>query len=329
MANKYNEQDYIYGSARISAVNARSVPPDRFQRAAEAVSSAEAMRIFEENGIPNINSGDTEKALSAMLDGTYDILKSCSPDPHVFDMMRYPYDCHNIKSAVKCSFKNINPGHLLYNVGTVPPQDIQRMARERDFSMLPHNMAIAAAEAFEVYSRTSDPQRIDIAIDRACYLDMERCAEEVNIPFLKKFVEYKADITNILTCIRLIKMNASQSAMYEHMIPCGILNISFFEQAFKHESIRERTAALIESAASTRYNLKISPACESMTEIERACDLKLPQFTREEARQKLYGAEILASYVTCRETEIKNIRIVLSGRAASLEAETIKSRLRI
>ena len=72
----------------------------------------------------------------------------------------------------------------------------------------------------------------------------------------------------------------------------------------------------------TRYNnIKTSG---SLSAVERSCEDAYLAFVFGEAQNTLYGAQVLAAFAAARETEAKNIRIVISGRTASLPAEIIK-----
>jgi V/A-type H+-transporting ATPase subunit C len=296
-------------------------------RAAEAKNVADALRIFEECGI-RINDGNVEEALGTLIDEAYKILFEAAPVPEVFNILRYPYDCHNIKSAVKCSFRDTDAARLMYNNGSIPPDEILRMTRERGFLSLPRHMAEAASSAFETYYRNADPQQIDTTLDKACFLDMTESAEQYDLPYLRDLVAYKADTINILTCVRLIRMNARAASLKNAILPGGIVPVDTFAATFAAEGIKERETALYNTLRKTRYNTTDNSSTDSLTVIERSCENAYLAFVGGEAKKKLFGAQVLAAFAVARETEVKNIRIVISGRAASLPAEVIKERLR-
>ena len=157
---------------------------------------------------------------------------------------------------------------------------------------------------------------------------MIESAEQYDLPYLRDLVAYKADTTNILTCVRLIRMNAQAVSLENAILPGGVVSNETFLAAFTADSIKEREAVLYDALRKTRYNTAKLSETDSLTVIERSCENAYLAFVRCEAKKKLYGAQILAAFVIARETEVKNIRIVISGRAASLPAEVIKERLR-
>lgn len=324
---RYDEEKYIYGSSRVRAVQARISAGERIWRAAEAKTLADALRIFEEFGIHSLK-GNIEEALDSIIEDSYRLLGEIAPDPAVFNVLRYPYDCHNLKSAIKSSFRNTDAASMMYNTGSVPVPKILNCVRDREFSALPDNMAKTAVAAYETYYRTSDPQQIDFMIDRACYLDMAESAGNYDYPYLRRFVACKADTANILTCVRLIRMNAAADSAEKTILPGGEIKKELFKASFSAEGIKEREMLFYDMLRRTMYgSLKLS-ITDSLTAVERTCENAFLAFVNNEAKKKLYGAEILFAFVTARETEAKNLRIVIAGKSASLPAEVIKERLR-
>lgn len=323
---KYSDEDYIYGSTRIQAIETRSVGTERILRACDAKSYSEAERIFEEAGL-KLNSG-VEEALSVLLNDAFRLLNEVTPEPELFDVLRLPYDCHNIKAAIKCSILHTPSDGILYTIGTVEPSAILSMTRERSFEQLPENMRRAAYAAYEAYYHSNDPQQIDFLLDSACYLDMKASAEQSSLPLAREIVEYKADSTNILTAVRMIRMNAPFLLFERVMLPGGILESTLFADAYEAESVRAREQKLFGLLESTRYSLKVN-AGDSLTDIEKDCENLYLGFIKEKASDCSYGAAVIASFIVKRETEVKNIRIVLSGRAAGLPSQIIRARLRL
>lgn len=324
---RYNEENYIYSSTRVRAVEAHTSAGERIWRAAEAKNLADALRIFEEFGI-RITEGNIEDTLGSFVEEAYKLLEEIAPEPALFNVLRYPYDCHNIKSAIKSSLRGTDAAHLMFNTGSISSALIMQMVRDREFAALPRHMAKAAVAAYETYYRNSDPQQIDTALDIACFLDMIESSEKYELPYPRKLVAYKADTINIITCVRLIRMSAGTVSIEKVMLPGGIIKNELYKAVFTADGIKERETFLYNMLRKTRYIVMNLSVTDSLTAIERSCENTYLAFIRGEAKKKLYGAEILTAFVIARETEMKNIRIVIAGRAASLPAEVIKERLR-
>lgn len=325
---RYREQDYIYGSVRVQAIEKNAVGAERFFRAAEARTYDEAVRILEETSLRL--SGDVEECITSLLDNAYGVLDDLAPNPELFDVLRYPYDCHNIKSAIKSSIKSSSRDcdSLLYSCGRIGTYEIKRIVREHDFDALPENMGKAAEKAYDGYLRTKDPQQIDFLLDSACYRDMKKCSDEYGVKFFSDFVSHRADATNILTAIRIIRMSAPYPLFKKVMLAGGNIDANSFADCFGAETAKGREQKVFAAADSVGYRMGCL-AGDSLTDIEKAADQLTLDFVEEAAAGSLAGAELLCNFILKRETEAKNIRIVLSGKAAGLPAEIIKSRLRV
>lgn len=323
---KYTESDYIYGSTRVRAIENRAVGSERINRAAEQRSLSDALRILEEGGLRLSSGGDD--ALSALVCDAYRVLGEVAPDPTVFLPLRYIYDCHNIKSVIKASLRGENASDILIPVGTCDTSALISMGRERVFEGLPEHMNAAVPDAYERYYHSSDPREIDFTLDRACFDDMSDAAKASGCPFMLEYVNIRADMTNLLTAVRLLRINADATLFGRVFVDGGRLGQDFFKPTFAVEDKKEAEASLYASLSRTVYNrLGLSPS-DSLTRIERAVENTRLSFVLSRRAGELYGAATLCGYVQNREVEAQNIRIVIAGREADLPPEIIKERLR-
>ena len=64
-----------------------------------------------------------------------------------------------------------------------------------------------------------------------------------------------------------------------------------------------------------------------LTHFEKLCDDAVTAYLAG-ARYVAFGEAPLIGYLAARETELTNVRVILSGRLAGLDADTIRERLR-
>ncbi|MCC2259781.1 V-type ATPase subunit, partial [Intestinimonas aquisgranensis] len=65
----------------------------------------------------------------------------------------------------------------------------------------------------------------------------------------------------------------------------------------------------------------------SLTQFERLCDNALTAYLSQ-GKRVAFGEHPLIGYLYAKENELTTIRIILTGRLAGLDAETIRERLR-
>ena len=334
MAIKYNDTNFLYSSARVRAMENSVISNERLERMTEAKSSSEIIASLPEYGFDVVYDGkDTDKRilveqtlLSVLKTAYADISNMCGELP-VTDFLRYPYDCNNIKAIIKCESRGVDPADMLFDIGTVPPELMAEYIRDKNYSALPKNMAAALPVAIEAFASSSNPQQIDLILDRACFGDMLEFAEGTGVEYIVDLVRTKIDLLNIITCIRIIRMKlyfAAEPMMREAFLEGGTLGADFFISGLEFGAKK-----LFEELEYTPYR-----------ELRKYADEDSPFFTIEvatdniwldkakRARQVTFGAPVLVGYLAALEYEVKNLRMIIAGKDAGLPAQTIKERLR-
>ena len=339
---KLQPTEYMYASARLRAMENRLVGRERIELLLEARSSAEAMERLAEYGL-TLAEADTEvsvtpsgealgrareEMLLRVLREAYTEAETSVPDPSVFRYFRYPYDCNNLKAAIKCAIRGISADGMLFDFGTVPADEVEACIREEAYGAFPAAMAAAVPVAKEVYDKTGDPRRIDTVLDRACYEDMLRDAAASGDEILLGWLRARIDLANILICLRILRMgmgSAGEEFLSEALLPAGTLQQEFFTKAY--ESGEE---GLWERLASTPYEKlsRVEGDPRPLFSVEKAADDWYMEMVRKDAKTP-FGAPVVGGYLVGCETAVKNIRILLAAKDAGLTPEVIRERIRV
>lgn len=334
MAEKYRDTDYVYGSARVRAMENRLAGQDALNRMVEARSVAEIVAMLPDFGFELIYA-DTpagkkllrEQTLCSVLHEGYREVAGMVGEVKTIDFLRYPYDCNNIKTVIKCESRGISPEGMLLDFGTVPAEKVSILLREKDYGAFPMYMGKAIPVAVEAFAESGNPQKIDLILDRACFADMRHTAEQTNIAYVENLVKSKIDMTNLLICLRLCRMElraAGLPLLKEALIEGGYLSESLFLTAY--EGGEEKFCELL---GYTQYSslAELAGSKESFNIIEKkADDLWLAEAGK--AKYLPFGAEVAVAYLISLEYEVKNIRMILAGKEAGLSREVIRERLR-
>ena len=80
-------------------------------------------------------------------------------------------------------------------------------------------------------------------------------------------------------------------------------------------------------APAARLGSRLLQAGGTLTEFERECDNALTAYLAD-GRRVPFGEEPVIGYLYAREQELTAIRSIFAGRAAGLDGDTIRSRLR-
>jgi V/A-type H+-transporting ATPase subunit C len=337
---KLQPTEYMYASARIRSLENRIVGRERMELLIEARSSDEVMDRLAEYGLklPENPDGSApvgealsaarEAMLLSVLREAFDEAERAVPDPALFRYLRYPYDCNNLKAAIKCGIRGISPEGMLFDFGTVPADRVEELVREGNYETLPPAMAAAIPAARDAYDRTGDPRRIDTVLDNACYADMLAAALQTGDETLIGWIKAKIDLTNILTAIRILRMNmgsVGEAFLREALLEGGTLTAKFFSEAYE-----KGEAGLFEALSPTAYYrlARVEGDPRPLSAVEKACDDFYMELVREGARIP-FGAPVVGGYLVGCEVSVKNIRVVLAAKDAELDTAVIRERIRM
>ena len=336
---KLQPTEYTYASARIRALENRMVGRERTEILIESRNAAEVMDRLAEYGLTlpapegEVIAGEAmgtarESMLLDVLRRAYDEVETSVPNPLVFRYFRYPYDCNNLKAAIKCAIRGISAEDLLFDFGTVPADEVEGLLREGKFDKFPPAMAAAIPAAREAYDKTGDPRRIDTVLDRACYEDMLTAATATGEEVLTTWLRIRIDLTNILMTLRLLRMQmgfVGGEFLTESLLPGGTLPANFFTTAYEAGE-----DGLWASLKRTPYEklIRVEGDPRPLSAVEKAADDLYMEQVRKDARTP-FGVPVVAGYLVGWEVAVKNIRIILAAKDAELSSAVIRERIRL
>ena len=326
-------EGWIYGSIRIRALENRLVGKTGLERLLEAGTMARCVGVLRELGVEVITHPETgaflrEPTLVNRLRAAYREALSAAEDADFLKLWLYPYDCNNIKAAIKCFRRGVDARELLFDFGTVEAERLLHMVGHDDFSELPSPFREAAAEASEAFARTANPQWVDLILDRACYRAMLYAAEQSGVDFAVRLVREKMDLTNLMICLRLLRMGEGEAG--RGMLENALLEGGTLPPGYLTDLYEGGETAFWERLAYSEYRsfaLRTGEAGGSLTAAETAADNHWMQRIRE-ARLIPYGAPPLIGYLLGSEYEVRNLRIVMAGVEAGLPMQTVRERIR-
>lgn len=324
--------DYFYESARIRALEGMMVGKERLATLLETKTGEERISVLRECGVPvktDPESGELlrEETLLALLRGVYDEIKELDPDGKSTSLWLLPYDCNNLKAAIKAFLRKIDPASMLFDFGKIPCEKLVDCIRTDDYEAL-GSLGQAAKEAKEAYEKTKDPQQIDLILDKACFREMLALAEGSGVAFAIELVKVKVDLVNLMMVIRLGRMKMGE--LGKKFLANALLEGGSFstEELLQKANLKEDE--LIERLLYSPYEdfaKDVKAGDRTLGQLERAAD---DAFMRrlKEAKMESMGPEVLIGFLLGHETAVKNLRILLSGKEAGLDNDTIRERIR-
>lgn len=329
---KIKDTDYLFSTARVRSVEKYMLTHEKVEKMIDAKTTEDALKVLYDSNYGDVNEqisvNDYEKLLTQEHKKTYDFIMSIAPELDNFNMFLYTYDYHNLKVIMKSEYLGIDSSDLLVNTGSIDIKKLNYAVKERDFSGLTENMALALKEIIEVFPKNKDPQVIDIIFDKYCYEEMLNSAKSLNSKFIEDYIRLQIDTINLKTYVRLRKMNKSWDFFSKVYIKGGKISEQIFIKNYDEtfEKFADELFAFdlrdefIEGTESLEETGKF-------TALEKIFDNKLLNHVKS-AKYISYGIEPLVGYLIAKDNEIKIARIILAGKIAGISSELIKERLR-
>ena len=301
---------------------------ERAERMLEAPSFEDAAKLLTDCGyedMSQMSAEEIEKALTARKAEIMEELDRLAPDRLISDVFRIKYDYHNAKVLLKAEAMGQSPDKLLSDAGRIAGRQMKEYYHEGKYSSMPGSLGKAAAEAKEYLAKSSNPQQMDFMLDRACFAEMTKLAEESGNAYLKDYVKLLIDCANLKSTVRTMRMGKNRDFLQETLIPGGKISIDRLLSSTDKESL---TGLYVHSGLEKAATLGAEAAeGGALTAFERACDNAVNAYLGK-AKLVSFGSEPLTAYLAALENEITAARMILTGRLAGVQPKALRERLR-
>lgn len=328
-----DEMIFTQAIPRIRVLETRLLDRTKIDRMIEVPSAQETIKVLQETEYINVlgtvkRAEDYEIALRNELKRIYSLLYSITPVKEVVDIMSIKYDYHNLKTLVKAKFLNKDLSYLLIPVGTVDVDLLKNSINNEYFRDLRPILRDAIEEALLEFNINSDPQAIDVIIDRYMLKEMLHISEGLRSDLIIKYVKSNIDTTNIRSLLRVKKQNKSKDFLNKLILEGGFLDRDKLN-AFYSDSIENIPVKLAYTDYSeiAKLGIELYSKSGSISPFEKLSDNYLMKLVKE-AKFISFGPEPLLAYLIAKETEIKVIRIIMVGKLNNVSPELIRERLR-
>lgn len=294
----------------------------------------------------NSDREGVEGILAGRLTSVYEELMDICPDEELLSVIRLRYDCHNVKTVIKCRYFGVDPTAILIQCGNIPTEKVAGAIRNgsdedavespgtttgRKKYRLSPNMKKAAERAEAELDATGSVRTVDELLDAACFADMLDRVQTTGFEPGIKLVRAKIDLTNILSVLRIgnIRNPVTASALLEgSLIDGGTIPADHIRDVKgKDDAARLAESAGLKSMAAAIADM--SSDGKGLECVSAAGDGDILKLTRDITSFRLLGAYPLICFVIALEYEVKNLRIILSGKGTGADARSIRERLRL
>ena len=331
--------DYIYGVARIRALESNLLTDDDIEALVEAKDYDSALQMLKDkgwgNGQPNETLGDIVKIEK---NKTRQILDEIVKNPADREILTVEDEYHNLKAAIKKVVTNatvlnrrvyvglengdMTDGNIKV-IGNLTINELEDIIINSEYGKLPEEMQKPARKAAETLIKSGDGQLCDIIIDKALLKKYSEIAESSDNKLISEYADIKVGMADIKIAIRSALAGKDADFTYKAMFPCKYINVVELEKAIEN-GIDE----VYEYLKSIGHEDLVDAAKESKSYFERVCDNKIIEKIKL-AKYETFTIEPILAYSLARDNEIKTVKIVLSGKQNGFDNDFIKERARI
>ena len=158
--------------------------------------------------------------------------------------------------------------------------------------------------------------------DKAALDAIYKAGRESDSELIREYSELFVALTDLKTAVRGMKMKKSTEFLGRALSECEAFDIKRLAKAAE-----KGEEELFEYITYTPYAESIEIIKKSYTDFEKWCDNRIMELFAKQKSNPFTIAPI-AAYYFARQTEIKAVRMVLSGVINNLDENLIKERLR-
>lgn len=325
-------QEYIFADAYICTFVRDLMGKKDMIRLASCrdLESAETvLREFGYGEAKDLEEGNIDGFIKREQKKLLDLVFDTIPDREELAFCLFPSDYHNVKVCLKSEFLGLSPGEdLLMSTGNMDFKRLISMIRDRNYAYMPGHMRDAVVEAADLFGRGEDPQEIDIILDKACYSDMLKGAEETREDFLVGIVKLQIDTINLKTFVRLRRISKPWSFFRKVFLEGGNIPLQFFISCYEdpYDMVAEKLSPYGLRNVMAEGGLKLQETGD-FSLLEKLAEDAIMKFNRK-AKYLSFGIAPIAGYWYAKDAEINNLRIILTEIAIGCSPDKIEERLR-
>ncbi|MDR1002484.1 MAG: V-type ATPase subunit [Oscillospiraceae bacterium] len=317
------DTDYAYAVARIRANESKLLTSSDIELLLSSKSAEDCIKRLIDKGYGNPAEGykGDAKLLSGEREKAWSLAEEIVPDKAVLSSLMAANDFHNLKAVIKSLIADCGYDTLVMHPATISPEEIFAKVKAKDWGKLPDGMTEAAELSYTAFVEAQNSQLGEAIIDKASLESAIRRSKGAG-ELAERLAEQNAALTDIKIAYRCMKSGKSKDFMKQSLAECCTVSVD--------ELI---TASLggeddfLRYVESTKYGGASDALRQGMSVFERWTDSKTVELISY-AKHKPFSSDPIIAYLTAKETELRSVRIVLSGKRNGVDEERIRQRIR-
>lgn len=253
-----------------------------------------------------------------------------SPVQEVVQLFSLPYTYHNLKVLLKERATGSDLKQLLIPIGAYSSDVLAHLVDTLTSDVCPSIMQEEVAGTWAEYQDYQDIRVLDIGMDMAYFKHLNILSEALEQEQLQQFVALTVDFYNVTTVKRGLNQDKPRSFMRQLLSEEALFKARDYLRLFADQSLLSWFNQIYphgEDLAVKPYEENLKLGTVSALQLEYLEDLLRFQIL-DQGRFETEGPLPLARYLYGKELEVKNLRLILTGRSNGLEPQMLKERMR-
>ena len=328
--------DFVEASAYIRVLEKRMLSNADVNRLIDAPSAAELLKLVSSSSELSFTAlarpQDYETVLTDALEKLYELgFKLANGSNEIVDIAACKYSFHNVKSALKLRFLKTNSDQIYSSINTsdLSVEIIKSAVQNADASAeLPEYLSFAVNEAIKEFEGSHDPQMFDILLDKAMFGRMLALCNAVGSDIVTGYVKKQIDFYNVKTLMRVKEMQKGTSFLSEALLEGGELAKTFYLENYTQSPLSVANLLFYKYFGNeAKAGLESYERTGNLSELEKLFDNALLEQAKK-VKYVAFGPENLFGFIVAKENEIRQVRILMTGKINSVSQSALRERLR-
>ncbi|HAF50726.1 MAG: ATP synthase subunit [Synergistales bacterium 54_24] len=330
-------ETFVYAIARLKAMENRFLDRSIFQRMIESEDAQTTLKVLGETSYAKWFSSSEadisfDKVLDLELQGFYDEVEKFVPDSSLILLFRLPYDYHNVKVVLKSFISQRLGGEkrwdLLTPLGSISTDDLILAIETEDFGLLPYGLNALLPQCLSFWEQSRDMLEIERILDAHLFNSLVALSKKLPYDGIDHYVKNKIDAENIRAALRLKRANIDANKISGFFHEGGTYTADLLIRLIDEPLEGWQRILSFGDAVSALESLQeVHREAEMLVQLERVLDDFLTKIL-DKCRYDAFSPEQILRHIHLKETEIKNLRIILVGKTSGVSGNVIRGLLR-
>lgn len=270
---------------------------------------------------------DFEVALMDELSSAYSFVDDVTKGFPLTQIFSLQYSYHNLKVLLKNQLAAFDLTPSLIPIGAYSLDELTNLVKTETSENLPTIMVETVQEVSQEYREYGRFEAIDVLLDRRYFKHLVSTVATFEDEMLLNLVQAWADLYNLNCIFRLRDKKLSQAFLKSILSSEGQISVA--------ELIKLATAqkfeTILDLVGETSYGTIVAPLFDKEDNLNLSLELARDRMTNayfEQARFEAFGYLPLLAYLYYKEMEVKNLRLILTGKVNGFDQAILKERMR-